>query len=61
MNGAKGGKASVRSPEHFPIEKARAVHKARAAVYRKQREDEGEAGLLCVSCFCLWIERGNRQ
>ncbi len=41
MNGAKGGKASVRSPEHFPIEKARAVHKARAAVYRKQREDEG--------------------
>jgi hypothetical protein len=38
MNAAKGGKASVRSPKHYPIEKARAVHEGRVAVRREPRE-----------------------
>jgi hypothetical protein len=42
MNGAKGGKASVLSPRHFPIEKARAIRLRKAAARRLKRQYEEE-------------------
>jgi hypothetical protein len=48
MNGAKGGKASVLSPRHFPIEKARATRSRKAAAGRlKKRDDEDRALPFC--------------
>jgi hypothetical protein len=35
---ARAGKASARSPDHYPIEKARAVHEARVKLRRERRE-----------------------
>jgi len=43
MNAAKGGKASVRSLDHYPIDKARAVHEARVKV-RRERWEAQEQG-----------------
>ena len=40
MNGAKGGKASVMSPRHFPIERARLIRARRVAVRRLRKEYE---------------------
>ena len=42
MNGAKGGKASVRSPRHFPIEKARLIRSRKAALRRLKKLEQQE-------------------
>ena len=45
MNGAKGGKASVLSPRHFPIEKALAIRSRKADARRLSRRYEEAAGI----------------
>jgi hypothetical protein len=42
MNGAKGGKASVMSPRHFPIEKARANRLRKVALCRLRKCEQEE-------------------
>jgi hypothetical protein len=45
MNGAKGGKVSVASPPHFPIEKARLIRDRKAAQRQRRKQFEEEKAL----------------